>query len=672
MCFQEKKKEQQPFAGYLQGNKMSRLYFRYGMKRIIVVSAFLLFILLFAYCNREQRKTVTESVWLNMNDSVRYVGMQTCRTCHQSIYESFTKTGMGESFDSASRKKSSAIFDSHAIVYDKYKNFYYKPFWRRDSLFVMEFRLQRKDTVYKRVEQIKYIIGSGHHTNSHVWNDNGYLHQAPITFYVQKRMWDMAPGFEDGANSRWDRIVSSECMNCHNMYSDFDFASENKFVTVNHGIECERCHGPGSLHVQEKLIGKIIDTSKYADYTIVNPKRLPLELQTEVCQRCHLQGISVLKEGKTYFDFKPGMKLNEVMDVFMPRYKGGEEKFIMASHVDRMKQSQCFIQSKKMTCITCHNPHVSVTVTPTSVFNSKCMNCHTAPQHTCTAPESVRELKDNNCYGCHMPVSETMDIPHVTIHDHLIRIPVTNKEKNTPQQFTGLECMTTSNPNALLMAQGYLMMYESFVAKSFLLDSALKFLNQTQPQTSLAVKKEFIHYYFLKKDYTGILSWAKKLSVTDTLDAWNNYRVGEAYFNTGDTKTAEKLFQNAVNKKKDVPDFRNKLAAAMLYNNKLEESKILFEQIIKESPKYAPALSNLSYLYLLKGNNGYAEILVNKALALNPDYVEALMNKIAIFVIEKKIADAQDIAKQVLKIEPQNEKAKQVLQQLKNSKAGIL
>lgn len=646
---------------------MRRLHIKYRLRELVIASLFVSFILLFAYCNRTQRASVTDSEWLNMNDSVHYVGMQTCRGCHQSVYESFINTGMGKSFDSASHQKSSAIFDAHAIVYDKYKNFYYKPFWRSDSLFVMEFRLQGKDTVYKRVEQIKYIIGSGYHTNSHIWNDHGYLHQAPITFYVQKKMWDMAPGFEDGENSRWDRIISSECMNCHNMYSKFDFASENKFISVNHGIECERCHGPGSLHVHEKTVGNIIDTSKYADRTIINPKRLSLDLQTEICQRCHLQGISVLKEGKTFFDFKPGMRVNEIMDVFMPRYKGGEEKFIMASHADRMKQSQCFIQSKKMTCITCHDPHISVTVTPVSTFNSKCISCHTAPQHTCTAPESVRQTKDNDCYGCHMPVSETMDIPHVTIHDHLIRIPVAKQNKNTPRQFTGLECMTTPNPNALLMAQGYLMMYESFVAKSFLLDSAYQFLNKVQPQTSLTVKKEFIHYYFLKKNYEGLLSWAKKITVTDTLDAWSNYRVGEGYFNTGDTKTAEKYFQKAVNKKKDVPDFKNKLAAAMLYNNKIEESKVLFEQINRENPKYAPALSNLSYLYLLKGNPEQAESLINKALALNPDYIDALMNKLAIFITIKKLGDAKIIANKVLKLDPENVKAKMVLQQFKNS-----
>ena len=117
---------------------------------------------------------------------------------------------------------------------------------------------------------------------------------------------------------------------------------------------------------------------KRIDYSIVNPAKLPVVLQLDVCQRCHIQGNAVLNEGKSFFDFRPGMHLSDVMNVFMPVYKGQENEHIMASHVERLKMSQCFIQTTKkaeanpnfknqlypyqnaMTCVTCHNPHVSV------------------------------------------------------------------------------------------------------------------------------------------------------------------------------------------------------------------------------------------------------------------------------------------------------------------------
>jgi tetratricopeptide (TPR) repeat protein len=224
--------------------------------------------------------------------------------------------------------------------------------------------------------------------------------------------------------------------------------------------------------------------------------------------------------------------------------------------------------------------------------------------------------------------------------------------------------MTTENPDALLMAQGYLTMYEAFVSKTFLLDSAFLFLKKADANPSLPVKKEFIRYYFFRKDYANELSWIKKLNPKDSLDAWTNYRVGEGYFHTGDMKTAQYYFQQAVNQKQHVPDFENKLAAAMLYNNQLEESKTVFEKILNENPRYVPALSNLSYLYLLKGDADYASVLIEKALALDPDYVEALMNKLALLIGQKKKKEAVTVANRDLQLDPQNAKAKMVLKQL--------
>src|SRR5690606_9047362 len=181
-------------------------------------------------------------------------------------------------------------------VYDHDLDFYYKPYWHGDSLYFMEYRLDGKDTVHKRIQKIDYIIGSGQHTNSHIFEVNGYLYQAPITFYTQKGKWDLAPGFEDGASCRFARMIQSECMTCHNGYPDFVPNSQNKYISLKTGIDCERCHGPGSLHVAEKHAGVIVDTSQGPDYSIVNPRRLSIELQNDVCQRCHLQGIAVLND----------------------------------------------------------------------------------------------------------------------------------------------------------------------------------------------------------------------------------------------------------------------------------------------------------------------------------------------------------------------------------------
>jgi hypothetical protein len=143
-------------------------------------------------CSNRNSSVVENKTYASLNDTVKYVGMNTCKQCHADIYETFIHTGMGSSFDVASKKKSSAKFE-HALIYDKFKDFYYKAYWENDSLKFMEFRLEGKDTVHKRIETVNYIVGSGQHTNSHIYNTSGYLHQAPMTFYTQKGEWDLPP-----------------------------------------------------------------------------------------------------------------------------------------------------------------------------------------------------------------------------------------------------------------------------------------------------------------------------------------------------------------------------------------------------------------------------------------------------------------------------------------------
>ena len=136
------------------------------------------------------------SKYLNHGDSANYVGMNTCKLCHQSIYNSFIKTGMGKSFDLASKSKSSADF-SKPDIYDKIADLHYKSYWNKDSLYINEFRIQKNEPLYSRKEQVNFIIGSGQHTYSHLQINNGYLNQMPMTYYTQKKKWDLPPGFEN-------------------------------------------------------------------------------------------------------------------------------------------------------------------------------------------------------------------------------------------------------------------------------------------------------------------------------------------------------------------------------------------------------------------------------------------------------------------------------------------
>jgi len=635
-------------------------------------------------CQQQSEKVATEKKYLNLSDSVHYIGMQNCRQCHENIYQTFIQTGMGKSFEKASKKKSSGKFDEHALVYDKFNNFYYKPFWSQDSLKIMEFRLSGKDTIHKRIQTIQYIVGSGQHTNSHIFNAGNYLYQAPLTFYTQKGKWDLPPGFENGSNTRFSRIIGLECLSCHNAYPQFIEGSENKFTEVPQGIDCERCHGPGSLHVKEKKEGKIIDIKKDIDYTIVNPGKMPTEMQFQICQRCHLQGNAVLKEGHSFYDFRPGMKLSDVMYVFMPEYAGAEKEFIMASHVERLKMSKCYLETQQtanpkdgLSCISCHNPHISVKKIQNEVFNTVCQKCHSpSPKNNiCTLDLEKRNSKNNNCVGCHMAKSGTIDIPHVISTDHYIRKPENKEQLASIKKFIRLRCINEPNPPKIETAKAYINYYEKFSPNSAFLDSAATYMQNPQNTDIRIQYKTLVHLAYLQKNYTLIIKYAEEINPINMLkkkswtneDAYAAYRTGDAYYNMGMTEKAIPYFQRAILLAPFIPQFQNRYGSCLMQRGNVAEAKNIFQQLRTENKNYLPAISNLGYAYLINDKDtGMAAKLYNETLEIDPDNESAILNKAGLYIYKNQFSVARKLLMQASKKKPQDTHILEILESIKN------
>lgn len=661
---------------------------------------------IFTFCNtpvetKTEKEVLPENTYLGHLDTTKYVGMNSCKLCHQSIYNSFINTGMGRSFHLAAEKNSAANFNNNNI-YDSYSNFNYKAYLFNDSIFISEFRIDKNDTIFKRTEQVSFIIGSGQHTNSHLQNTNGYVHQMPMTFYTQSKKWDLPPGFENGVNTRFTRKIGLECMSCHNAFPEFEMGSENKYKYIGQGIDCERCHGPGAAHVAQKQAGNIIDTSKYIDYSIVNPAKLSIDLQFDICQRCHLQGNAVLKNNHSFFDFKPGKKLSNYISVFLPKYSNADDEFIMASHSDRLKQSACFIKSLEnntnnqslkpyknaLTCVTCHNPHVSVKETNQEKFNNACKNCHgnnsensenikTAvliPAKVCLKPD----FKSSNCVACHMPSSGSIDIPHVTVHDHYIRKPINNKEKNKIKNFLGLYAINEAKPDSAIKAKAYLQQYEKFEQKSFYLDSASNFLNDKSVNHIQKNFHSLLHLNFLKGNYQKIIQYVNALKEDvcfkqlltkksyDNKDAWAAYHIAEAFYNTGNLQYNLKWLKKATELASFNIEYKVKLATTLAQLGKNAEAVKELELALKLNPKNISALTNLGYLKLLEGNNKDALILYQNGLKLDPDYEPLLMNLAGYYMAVRDKNSAIAFLNKIIKKNPKNKQALQALKQIQS------
>ncbi len=607
--------------------------------------------------------------YINHRPDAQYVGKEACKSCHQEKFDTFVHSQMGRSFKPAKASLSIAQFEGIQPIYDKFSDLYYLPYTQGEDIFLKEFRLQGKDTIHQRIEKISYIVGSGHHTNSHIIAENGYLYQAPLTWYAQDKKWDLPPGFENGHNSRFTRSIELECMTCHNAMPEFDMGSDNRFVKVPDGVDCERCHGPGSLHITEKQSGSQLHLIDGIDYSIVHPGKLPIDRQFDICQRCHLQGTAVPVEGKTFMDFRPGMKLSDYMNTFIPRYEDSLSNFIMASHPDRLRMSKCFLQTqsndkyvKAMTCTTCHNPHEPIETQGPEHYREVCQSCH-KPESAdfCKATPQLRAAQKDNCVSCHMPRSGSSDIPHVRITDHFIRKPdgktrlLSPDELQHQKEFFRLACRTQDNPSARLMVEGYLAQYEQFTPKAWLIDSANALMTKAlklEPEAQLL--RPLVRLRYLQNDYAALKGIGKRYPSNTMNDAWTAYRIGEAFQSSGELVPAIEWFRRANNIAPGQLQFKNKLAAALIKSERVPEALTYLNELIGAYTKDPTILNNRGFAYVLSNDMPKAEKDFQSALQLDPDSETAMANLASLYLNTNRPDDAKRFTAALLKRDPEN------------------
>jgi Flp pilus assembly protein TadD len=294
---------------------------------------------------------------------------------------------------------------------------------RRDGrIFHQETRRDSTGRLVARAEaEVSFVVGSGRQGLGYLIERDGFLFQSPISWYVRSQRYDLAPGYEK-QNTHFDRPIVSTCLYCHANRVEPVAGAVNRYerpIFRGHAIGCERCHGPGELHVRRPTM---VDGR---DITIVNPGELEPSLREAVCEQCHLMGRRrVVKLDRRDDDYRPGLPFYRFWTVFEPPAGPPADKFV--GQVEQMHESHCFQSSEgRLGCISCHDPHrLTSPDERVAFFRGRCMECHGAG--SCRLPEAVRVNRRgaDDCAGCHMPRLRTSDVVHAATTNHRIpRVP---------------------------------------------------------------------------------------------------------------------------------------------------------------------------------------------------------------------------------------------------------
>lgn len=361
----------------------------------------------------------------NTATGVRYVGSRTCAKCHFLIFESYRKTGMGRSVRAAGAVAAGPL---PATVHLARLHRSFTVFRRNGALYQQEYAVHGKKRIFQETEKLDWVVGDGHNGYSYLVRRGPWLFEAPLSWYARQHAWGPSPGYGH-EDLGFSRLIRPGCLDCHSGRPRWAAPGSTRLLRpalAEPAIGCERCHGPGSLHVQQRLQGLPVAGSY--DASIVNPARLPLWMADDICMNCHQEGdAEVLQPGRHYGDFRPGTPLRRTVALF-ELTPGRNQKLdsVLVHYVSSLHLSRCYRASGgKLGCLTCHDPHMQPAAAQAPAwFRSRCLTCHT--EQSCPLPLARRQAMHpaDNCVGCHMPErSLAADmVAHSALTDHRIAI----------------------------------------------------------------------------------------------------------------------------------------------------------------------------------------------------------------------------------------------------------
>ena len=564
-----------------------------------------------------------------------------CASCHPNVWQTYRSTGMARSFYRLTPENTIEDFTNKNTFYHKASDTYFEMIQRDGQYFQRQYQIGFDGKPTQAVEkQVDFVLGSGNHVRTYLHRTpSNTLVQLPLAWYAEKGgYWAMNPGYDRPDHQGSLRAVTYDCMFCHNAYPGIPAEngaprSTPVFSSVPEGIDCQRCHGNGERHVA--VASKPGSQREDIRKTIVNPARLTLERQMEVCLQCHLETTSsplpasIVRYERQPFSYQPGEPLGDFMLHF--DQAGGQkssDRFEITGSAYRLRQSQCFLKSNgALSCTTCHNPHdVPQGEDATLKYSTICRQCHGAAldQEVSTRKHTTSA----DCVGCHMPKRRAGDVVHAVMTDHYI-------QRFKPAGDLLAEIAETGQTDATAYRGPVTLYYPKALPKPE--DELYVAIAQVSQSSNLT---------------EGLAQLSAAINKLKPARAEYYLQWGDALRSAGRLQEALAAYEEAVRREPESTVALERLALCLPLLKQNARAEAILKQVLQRTPGAAPDWLQLGLMQLGPGKTPDAIAAFEKAMQLDPDLPDAYNTAGAIWFETGDSAKGEAALRNAIRIQP--------------------
>jgi predicted CXXCH cytochrome family protein len=345
-----------------------------------------------------------------------YTGAASCARCHAAIQKHWAGSRHSMMVQPATALSVRGDFTPGHVTL---RGETYRLTVRNGAWYITESYLTGKPVEHR----VDYTLGNRRIQHYLTTLPDGRILVLPPSWDILRKQWfhNFDIGDPDESGQVEVQLWNKNCYSCHVSQEEKNFnpkTVEYKTKWLDFGVNCERCHGPGSAHIASGGKGGIVLQTR------LDPAR-----NTMVCAQCHsLRDIFVagFKPGDDYYDhFVPILEYEESR-IKDPAYWADGRTRRFSTDAFGLWQSQCFLKGG-LTCVRCHvDPHDTAIEKNPLLQPSQsaiCTQCHAEiGKHVSAHTHHAEKSAGSSCVECHMP--RTVFSIKARIRDHSITVPV--------------------------------------------------------------------------------------------------------------------------------------------------------------------------------------------------------------------------------------------------------